>query len=109
MSRVDNTGYVGLIVAVAAVTYATRISGFLIGRRELPPWLNRFLAYVPVAVFAALVTSELNPGKSDTLARVIGIAFATVAVLRFRQLWIGLVTGMAGYWLVCALLGVAPS
>ena len=109
MSRVDGTRYLGLIVAVATVTYATRISGFLIGRRTLPPWLNRFLVYVPVAVFAALVTSELNIGKADTLARLIGIGFASVAVLRFRQLWIGLVTGMAGYWLVCALLGVAPS
>ena len=106
MSWLDDTRYIGLIVAVAAVTYATRISGFLIGRRELPPWLNRFLAYVPVAVFAALVTSELNIGKPDTLARLLGIGIASVAVLRFRQLWIGLVTGMAGYWLMCALLGV---
>jgi branched-subunit amino acid transport protein len=109
MSRVDDTRYVGLIVAAAAITYATRISGFLIGRRELPSWLNRFLSYVPVAVFAALVTSELNIGQTDTLARLIGIGIASLAVLRFNQLWIGLVTGLVGYWLVCALLGVAPS
>ena len=106
MSR---SGYLELIVAVAVVTYLTRISGFLIGRRTLPAELNRFLNYVPVAVFAGLVTTNFNAGQSDMLPRLIGVAAASIAVLRFRQLWIGLFAGMAVYWLVCALLGVSPA
>ncbi|MGO8950251.1 MAG: AzlD domain-containing protein [Ktedonobacterales bacterium] len=103
------SGYPALIVAVAIVTYLTRISGFLVGRRTLPSSVNRFLNYVPVAVFAALVTINFNAGQSDTLPRLAGVAAASLGVLRFKQLWIGLVTGMATFWLACALLGISPS
>lgn len=105
----SQTGYLGLILAVAVVTYLTRIAGFLIGHRKLPDRINRFLTYVPVAVFAALVTTNLNIGHADMAPRLIGVAVASVVVLRFRQLWIGLATGLASYWLACALLGLPPS
>jgi branched-subunit amino acid transport protein len=101
--------YVGLIVAVAVVTYLSRISGFVIGQRNLPEWLSRFLQYVPVAVFAALVTTNFNAGHADMLPRLIGVVAAAIAVVRFRQLWIGLVSGMACFWLACALFGIPPS
>jgi branched-subunit amino acid transport protein len=100
--------YVGLIVAVAVVTYLTRISGFAIGQRSLPEWLSRFLQYVPVAIFAALVTTNFNAGQADMLPRLIGVIAAAIAVMRFRQLWIGLVSGMACFWLACALFGIPP-
>jgi len=105
----NGSSYAGLIVAVAAVTYLTRISGFVIGQRTMPQWLGRFLQYVPVAVFAALVTTNFNAGQSDMLPRLIGVVAASLAVLRFRQLWIGLVAGMACFWLACALFGISPS
>jgi branched-subunit amino acid transport protein len=101
--------YAGLIVAVAVVTYLTRISGFVIGQRNLPEWLGRFLQYVPVAVFAALVTTNFNAGQADMLPRLIGVAAAAISVVRFRQLWIGLASGMASFWLACALFGISPS
>jgi branched-subunit amino acid transport protein len=106
---VSGSPYTGLIVAVAVVTYLTRISGFVIGQRQLPEGLGRFLQFVPVAVFAALVTTNFNAGQADMLPRLIGVIAAAVAVLRFRQLWIGLVAGMACFWLACALLGVSPA
>ena len=101
--------YLGLIMVVAVETYLTRISGFVIGQRHLPEWLGRFLHYVPVAVFAALVTTNFNAGQADMLPRLIGVVAASLAVLRFRQLWIGLVAGMACFWLACALFGLPPS
>jgi branched-subunit amino acid transport protein len=101
--------YLGLIVVVAIVTYLTRISGFVIGQRYLPEWLGSFLHYVPVAVFAALVTTNFNAGQADMLPRLIGVVAASLAVLRFRQLWTGLVAGMACFWLACALFGLPPS
>jgi branched-subunit amino acid transport protein len=101
--------YIGLIVAVAVVTYLTRISGFVIGQRNLPEWLGRFLQFVPVSVFAALVTTNFNAGQADMLPRLIGVTAAAVAVLRFKQLWIGLASGMACFWLTCALFGIPPS
>ena len=106
MSHAGTGGYLWLILAAAVVTYGTRISGFLLGQRKLPAWLNRFLTYVPVAVFAALLTPDLNVGGAGMWPRLIGAAVATIVVLRFRQLWAGLIAGMAGFWLAGALLGM---
>ncbi len=98
-------GYLPLILAVALVTYATRLGGFRLGQRDLPPFIVRFLAYVPVAVFAALIAPDLGLGGPQLLPRLAGLALATVAILRSRQLWAGLIAGMAGFWLAQAALG----
>ncbi len=97
--------HVTLIVAVAAVTYATRISGLLLRDRAIPRLVDRFLAYVPVAVFAALITPSLSAGGGELLARLAGVLAATAVVLRFRQVWSGLAGGMAVYWAIRALAG----
>jgi branched-subunit amino acid transport protein len=91
---------IGFILAAALVTYATRIVGFGLGGRELPPALGRFLAYVPVAVFAALIAPDLGLGDAQWAARGLGVVAAAVAAWRTRQLWVGLATGMAAFWLV---------
>ncbi len=88
----------GIIVAAALATYATRLAGFGLGGREVPPVLGRFLAYVPVAVFAALIAPDLGLGGADWAARGLGVAVASVAVWRTRQLWAGLALGMVVYW-----------
>ncbi len=95
----------GVILAAALATYATRLAGFGLGGRELPPALGRFLAYVPVAVFAALIAPDLGRGDAQWAARGLGIVAAAVAAWRTRQLWAGLATGMAVYWLARSLSG----
>ena len=45
------------ILGMALVTYATRVTALLTLRGELAPWLQRWLGYVPVAVFVALYLS----------------------------------------------------
>lgn len=92
-----------LIVAVAIATYATRYAGFVLGERRLPPAFDRFLAYVPVAAFAALAMPGLAGGAGTMPARLAGAALAALVVLRFGVLWGGLVAGLAGFWLVLAL------
>lgn len=48
------------ILAMAGVTYLTRSAPLLaLAGRTLPPWCIRFLAHVPAAVLAALVTPAL--------------------------------------------------
>ena len=59
----------GVILAAALVTYAARLAGFSLVDRELPPALGRFLAYVPIAVFAALVAPDLGLGDAQWAAR----------------------------------------
>lgn len=90
----------GFILAAAVVTYATRLAGFGLGERELPPALGRFLAYVPIAVFAALIAPDLGLGGSEWAPRGLGVVAAAVLGWRTRQLWAALIGGMAVFWLV---------
>jgi len=96
-------GNMGLIVAVALATYGTRIVGFALGQRRLPAIVDRFLGYVPVAMFAALIAPDLGLGGEQWAARLLGVAASALAVWRTRQLWAGLVVGMAVFWIVRAL------
>jgi len=89
-----------LVLAVAAVTYLTRVAGFALGDREMSPAFDRFLAYVPVASFAALAIPGIADGAGTLPSRVIGATLATLVVLRFGKLWTCLLAGMAGFWLV---------
>ena len=88
-----------LIFTVAGLTYFTRVVGFGLGERRIPPALDRFLIFVPIAAFAALIVPGLDLGGGDEVPRVVGLVVATVAILRFGQLWVGLVAGMLAFWL----------
>jgi branched-subunit amino acid transport protein len=91
---------IGMIIAAALATYGTRLAGFGLSQRTIPPLVNRFLTYVPVAVFAALIAPELGLSNDQWPARLLGIAAASLAVWKSRQLWAGLVAGMVVFWLV---------
>lgn len=97
---------VALVVIVALATYATRVVGFTLAGHRIPPLLDRFLAYVPLAVFAALITPNAGVGTRQVAPRLIGLVAAALVVLRVRGLWAGLVAGMAAYWLARAALGL---
>jgi len=56
------------ICGMAAVTYAMRAIPLLAGGGRFPAWLARGLAYVPVALFAALaVPGFVRPHSTLTL------------------------------------------
>lgn len=95
----------GVIVAVALLTYATRLVGFAVAGRALPPIVERFLAYVPVAAFAALLGPGVATGDEEIAPRLIAAGVAAVAVRRFGRLWVGLAAGMVAYWVARGLLG----
>lgn len=88
-----------MIAIVALLTYVTRIAGFRLSDRHLPPTFDRFLAYVPIAAFAALAIPGIAEGSGTFPARLTGAVLSAVVVSRFGQLWVGLVAGMAGFWL----------
>ena len=106
-------GDVVLVLVVAVAAYATRVAGLVFGRRTkarreeekdgAPAAWDRFLAYVPVAVFAALLVPDLGVGTGDMLPRLSGAVLAAVVVLRFGHLWAGLVAGMTTYWVAGVL------
>jgi branched-subunit amino acid transport protein len=94
-----------LIAVIAALTYLTRIAGFVVGNRPIPPRLDRFLSYVPVSVFAALVVPNVAPIGRDVPARVAAVILTAVVAFRVRQLWAGIGAGMVCFWMIRAAGG----
>jgi len=95
-----------LILVVALATYATRLAGLTLRGRRIPPLLDRFLAYIPISVFAALIAPNLGVGTGQMAPRLIGVVAAALVVLRVRWMWAGLIAGMAAYWLARAVIGL---
>jgi branched-subunit amino acid transport protein len=102
------TGRLALVLAVAIVTYLTRLAGFRLrlgsrgpaGETALPAPVERFLAYVPIAAFAALVAPGVAGGGGSLVARLAAVLCAAVVALRLRRLWLSIAAGLAGYWIV---------
>ncbi len=92
-----------LVLAVAAITYASRVS-FLLGRRPAPVGLvGRFLEVFPLALFVALATRGLAapegiPSVTPALAGAAG-GIAGAALTR-RSLVGTILFGGALYWMV---------
>jgi len=89
-----------LALAVGAVTFGTRIVGLSAGGDVIPEFVDRFLVYVPIAVFAALIVPSFSTSPVHLAPQLAGAAAAVIGVRRFRQLWIGLVLGMLVYFAV---------
>ena len=82
-----------------AVTFGSRLAGLLV-RIRLPPFWLRFLHFVPIAVFAALVTPSLQGSRGEGGIRVAAAALAGIAAWRTRQLALAIAVGMAAFWLL---------
>ncbi|HZP72125.1 MAG TPA: AzlD domain-containing protein [Gaiellaceae bacterium] len=87
-----------------AVTFGSRLAGLGL-RAELPPLWHRFLHFVPIAVFAALVTPSLQGSRGEGGIRVAAAALAALAAWRTRQLALAIAVGMAAFWLLRLLPG----
>lgn len=88
---------------MVAVTFGSRYAGLAL-RTELPDFWVRFVHFVPIAVFASLVTPYLEGDRSEWGIRVAAAAVAALAAWRTRQLWVAIVAGMAAYWLLRGVL-----
>lgn len=86
-----------IILGMAAVTYASRLTGLWL-RTSVPPFWERFLRFVPIAVFAALVVPALPGERGEASVRLLAAALAAAVSWKFRKLWLGIAVGMAVYW-----------
>ena len=101
----------GLILAMAAITFALRASFIVLQDRiRLPDLLRRGLAYVPAAVLAAIVAPAFVQlgGDAELVEQLprwaAGLVGAAVAV-RTQHMVAVLVAGMLTLWGVQALVG----
>ena len=84
---------------MVAVTFGSRLAGLLV-RMRLPPFWLRFLHFVPISVFAALVTPSLQGSRGEGGIRLAAAALAGLAAWRTRQLALAIAVGMAAFWLL---------
>jgi branched-subunit amino acid transport protein len=89
---------------MVAVTFGSRLAGLTM-RMRLPPFWLRFLHFVPIAVFAALVTPSLQGSRGEGGIRVAAAVLAAVVAWRTRQLALAIAVGMAAFWLLRLLPG----
>ena len=96
----DTTATAFLAIAcMAAVTYLTRISGFLIASRirALPPGIQRFLDFLPGTIIISIIAPQIVSGGWLTWSAALlclGLALATrnlVAVLAAGVVYVSLI------------------
>jgi branched-subunit amino acid transport protein len=87
------------VAGMVAVTFGSRYAGLAL-RTELPDFWVRFLRFVPIAVFASLITPYLEGGRGEAEIRVVAAIVAALAAWRTRQLWLAITVGMAALWLL---------
>jgi branched-subunit amino acid transport protein len=87
------------LTGMVAVTFGSRYAGLAL-RADLPDFWVRFLHFVPVAVFAALVTPSLEGHRDEWAIRLAAAGLAAGAAWRTRQLWVAIAAGMAAFWLL---------
>lgn len=90
------------IVLMALVTFLPRLMGLWFSGQRLPPFFLRFLHYVPIAVFAALIVPSVPSGE-DTTMRAFSALLAALIFWRLRSLSLGLLVGMVALWLLKAI------
>ena len=92
-----------LMMLVAGVVYACRVSGFVLNVQHTPPWVEQYLHYVPIAVFSALVVPSLirEPDILDfklTALKLVALCVAGAFVWRTRRFGVAIIVGMVFFW-----------
>ena len=97
-----------LVLAVAAITYGTRVALLLRPRPAPEGAMGRFLDVFPLALFVAiaitgLVAPEGEPAVTPALAAALGGVIG--AVVFRRNLWGVLAVGMIFFYVTRAMMG----
>ena len=90
----------GLILGLAGLLLAIRVSGFFLADLAVSPRWRNFLRYTPYGALTALVVSGLTRQGTNLGATLPATALAVVAVRLTRQIWPGIVAGILGCWLL---------
>jgi branched-subunit amino acid transport protein len=85
------------VAGMLAVTFGSRYAGLAL-RVELPDFWVRCLHFVPIAVFAALVTPSFEGGYGEGEIRLAAAAVATAVAWRTRNLGLAIAAGMLAFW-----------
>ena len=84
------------VAGMVAVTFGSRYAGLAL-RVELPDFWVRCLHFVPIAVFATLVTPSVEGAYGEGEIRLAAAGVATVVAWRTRNLGLAIAAGMLAF------------
>ncbi len=94
-----------MIAGMALVTYLTRAPLLILLRGDLPAWLRRWLQFVPIAVFSALVIPPFVAprGQPELTPRLLVALVAALVAWRTRQVYLTVAAGLLVFVLLAQL------
>jgi len=110
---IETTQFMLVTGLIGAGTLALRAAFILpAGKAALPPRFLRALAFVPAAIFAALVVGSLHPERilnpaDPVQLRLPALLLASLVAIRTKSILWTIVTGMLALWLLTWLFGHA--
>lgn len=88
------------ILGMALLTYLPRLMGFMLSGRRVSPFWLRFLHFIPLTVFAAIIVPAVPGSSGEAGIRVIAGIVAGFMLWRFKYLWLGILSGMVVLWIL---------
>jgi branched-subunit amino acid transport protein len=90
------------LIATAVIIYLCRYSGFTLTRLAASTRLARFLHFVPIAIFSALIVPSLISDPDLLERKVIALALAGVVIRRTQHFGLGIIVGLGLFWLLAS-------
>ncbi|WP_408956444.1 AzlD domain-containing protein [Natroniella sp. ANB-PHB2] len=88
---------VNLVLAMAVVTYLPRaLPMALLKELDLPPFLNRFLKFIPYAALGALIFPGILYSTGSSLSAILGGLVAVILALVAPHLLLVVIGGIIG-------------
>lgn len=94
---------------MTVVTFGSRLAGFALAGWRAPPFWLRFLHFVPIAVFAAIIAPALAPNGAEAArpsawaARLVACGLTALIAWRGRMVPLALLAGLAAFLALRAL------
>ncbi len=96
-----------IIVGAALLVYICRASGFVLNLKAASPVWERFLHFVPIAIFSVLVVSAMTKQVEMLDFKLVALAFAGFIIWRTRQFGLAVIAGIGVLWVLTAIGGSA--
>lgn len=91
---------IGLLLATAVLIYLCRLSGFGLTCLAASTSLARFLHFVPIAIFSALIVPSLTNQPALLVHKVIALTAAGAVIRRTGHFGLGILVGLGLFWLL---------
>jgi branched-subunit amino acid transport protein len=87
-----------LFAAIACVTFVWRYSGFTLKISQTSPFWERFLRFIPISIFTALVVSSLYKNSELLRPELFALVVAGMIAWRTRQFGLSVISGLVVLW-----------